>query len=475
MELDWHTCEQARLAKDARFDGRFFTGVLTTGIFCRPICPAPVPKPDNVRYFPSAAAASEAGFRPCLRCRPEAAPGSPMWQGATAVVGRAQTLLQAGFLNHHAVPELAARLGLGERQLGRLFKATLGASPQAVANIQRLLFAKKLLHETSMTMTQIAMASGFNSVRRFNDVFLRTYGQAPSKLRRKPAEMTDTLCLLLPYREPFDWGAMLDWLRERAIPGVEQVGEASYRRSIYLNGKTGWLEVGQQVGQPALQLTLAFADLSQLMAIVARVRRLFDLDANADAIHQCLAGDDTLRPLLEKRPGLRLPGAWEPFEFAVRAVLGQQISVKAATTIAGRIATRFGTPLNQPESGLDWVFPDAAKLADADFIGIGLTGKRIETLKGLAAAVASGRLRLQVGQELDAFVDELCALPGIGEWTAHYIAMRGLSEPDAFPAADLGLMKALGLTKPKDIKLRADSWRPWRAYAAIHLWTSLGD
>lgn len=473
--LDWQTCEQARLARDARFDGRFFTAVLTTGIFCRPICPAPVPRSENVRYFPSAAAASEAGFRPCLRCRPEAAPGSQLWQGQEALVGRAQALIQTGFLNQQSVPALAARLGVGERQLGRLFQASLGASPKAVANMQRLLFAKQLLHETSMTMTDVAMASGFNSLRRFNDAFHRCYGRAPSELRGKPRSDAEVLTLRLSYRPPLDWPALLGWLRLRAIPGVEQVSDNRYRRSICLKQQTGWIEVSACDDQPVLRLSVHFPDLSQLMDIVARVRRLFDLDANLDAIHACLAQDTVLAPMLKARPGLRLPGAWEPFEFAVRAVLGQQISVQAATTIAGRLVARCGTPMPTNGAELAWVFPDACALAAADLSGIGLTGKRMATLQALANALVAGELNLQVGQELDGFVARLCALPGIGDWTAHYIAMRALSEPDAFPAADLGLMKALGLTKPKDIRQRAEHWRPWRAYAAIHLWQSLGD
>jgi DNA-3-methyladenine glycosylase II len=255
---------------------------------------------------------------------------------------------------------------------------------------------------------------------------------------------------------------------------VELVGESSYRRSICLQGQAGWFQVEPQAGELALKLSVAFADVSQLMVIVARVRRMFDLDANYDAVYQDLSVDAEIKRLMDATPGLRLPGAWEPFEFVVRAVLGQQISVKAATTIAGRLAARCGTPLHRPESGLEWIFPDAKVLAAANLSGIGLTGRRIDTLQALAAAVASGNLALSVGRDLDRFIADVCALPGIGEWTAQYIAMRALGEPDAFPAADLGLMKALGLSRPKDIKQRAEHWRPWRAYAAIHLWHSLG-
>src|SRR5690606_30315388 len=346
MTLDWQTCERARLARDPRFDGRFFTAVLTTGIFCRPICPAPTPKPDNVRYYASAAAAGEAGFRPCLRCRPEAAPGSPLWQGSEVVVARAHALIQEGYLNHHPLADLADLMGLGERQLRRLFHSAVGASPKAVADMQRLLFAKKLLHETRMSLTDVALAAGFNSIRRFNDAFRQAYGRTPSELRRSQSEASsEHLSLLLPYRPPLNWPAMLGFYRMRAIPGVERVDDQSYSRTIALGAHSGWLRVEAVANQDALKLTVAFPDPGQLMRIVERIRRLFGLNANLDAIYQDLARDPLLKRRLETYPGLRLPGAWDPFEYMVRAILGQQISVKAATTFAGRIASTLGTPV----------------------------------------------------------------------------------------------------------------------------------
>ena len=473
MTLDWQTCERARLARDPRFDGRFFTAVLTTGIFCRPICPAPTPKPNNVRYYASAAAAGEAGFRPCLRCRPEAAPGSPLWQGSEAVVARAHALIQEGYLNHHPLADLADLMGLGERQLRRLFHSAVGASPKAVADMQRLLFAKKLLHETRMSLTEVALAAGFNSIRRFNDAFRQAYGKTPSELRRAQSEASsDQLSLLLPYRPPLNWPAMLGFYRMRAIPGVERVDDQSYSRTIALGEHSGWLRVEAVANQDALKLTVAFPDPGQLMPIVERIRRMFDLNANLDAIYQDLARDPLLKQRLDTYSGLRLPGAWDPFEYMVRAILGQQISVKAATTFAGRIASTLGTPVQGPE-GLQWLFPRPEILAEADFSRIGLTGKRIDTIKNLSRAVAAGEVSLRVGRDLDTFIAELCALPGIGDWTAHYIALRALSEPDAFPSADLGLLKALGTDKPKEAKARAEAWRPWRAYAAIYLWQGL--
>src|SRR5690606_8501469 len=301
----------------------------------------------------------------------------------------------------------------------------------------------------------------------------QAYGKPPSELRRAQSEASsDQLSLLLPYRPPLNWPAMLGFYRMRAIPGVERVDDLSYSRTIALGAHSGWLRVEAVVDQDALKLTVAFPDPGQLMRIVERIRRMFDLNANLDAIYQDLARDPLLKQRLETYPGLRLPGAWDPFEYMVRAILGQQISVKAATTFAGRIASTLGTPVQGPE-GLQWLFPRPEVLAEADFSRIGLTGKRIDTIKNLSRAVAAGEVSLRVGRDLDTFIAELCALPGIGDWTAHYIALRALSEPDAFPAADLGLLKALGTDKPKEAKARAEAWRPWRAYAAIYLWQGL--
>lgn len=472
-QLDPQVCERARLARDARFDGRFFTAVLTTGIYCRPVCPAASrARMEHVRYYPSAAAAAEAGYRPCLRCRPEAAPGWS-WRQDDAAVSRALTLIEEGFLAEAGIPELAAAVGLGERQLRRSFQRCLGAPPKAVADHHRLLFARQLLDQTPMSLTDVALAAGFTSLRRFNAAFKEAFGTPPGTLRRRPGAAASSAALRLGYRPPLDWPTQLAFFRGRAIPGVEQVSDRRYCRSIELDGQAGWLEVEPVDGEPALVLRIAFPDASRYRTIVSRVRRLFDLDVNHDAVRADLSRDPFLARLLAAAPGLRLPGAWDPFELTVRAVLGQQISVKAATTLAGRLASRFGEHLNGAPAGVDYLFPTAERLAGADLGGIGLTGKRALTLNRLAQAVAEDPGLLRIDSTPEAFSERLQQLPGIGPWTASYIAMRALSEPDAFPAADLGLLKATGLERAADVRARAEAWRPWRAYAAIHLWHSL--
>jgi AraC family transcriptional regulator of adaptative response / DNA-3-methyladenine glycosylase II len=481
MILDPHICERARLARDQRFDGLFFTGVLSTGIYCRPICPAPAPKPENVAYFSTAAAAAAAGLRPCLRCRPEASPGSPAWNGTSATVSRAMLLIRQGALNEGGVEDLAAKLGVGDRHLRRLFKSHVGVSPKALATTQKILFAKKLLTETTMPISGIAFASGFGSIRRFNAAFRKIYGKAPSALRRPmeiPGENTEAMfqCeLTLAYRPPFDWPGMLAFFRDRAIPGVECVDNGVYHRTIRTGDTCGRISVSHADHGPALKLSVSLSDSRELMPLAERVRRMFDLDANMPAIHDVLFADPLLEKIIKKLSGIRLPGAWAPFETAVRAVVGQQISVKAARTIVGRIAEKAGPRCHvagQPE--LTRFFPTAEELNTCDLGIIGLPAKRTATIKTLSGAVASGEISLQVNENLDTFIRTLTRIPGIGDWTAQYIAMRALSEPDAFPAADLGIIKALqeGDRQPttKEVRERAQAWRPWRAYAAIFLW-----
>lgn len=460
MNLDFDACERARLARDARFDGRFFIGVTTTGIYCRPVCPAPSPKSSNVRYYPTAAAAAEAGFRPCLRCRPEASPGTPAWLGAPATVNRALKLISESALDDEGVENLAERLGVGGRHLRRLFLRYLGATPVAVAQTRRLHFAKKLIDETALSFADIAMASGYGSIRRFNETFLKVYGRPPRELRRETransaAPEPGAYSLRLPYRPPYDWESLIEFLALRATPGVETVSPDEYRRTIELDGRTGSISVRRPKAGNYFDLFIRFPEPTALFRITERVRRIFDLGADPAEIGATLKHDSTLAPLVRKRPGMRVPGAWDGFEIGVRAILGQQVSVKAATTLAGRLATRFGRTV---EDGV--LFPGPADLCAAPVAEIGLPEARASAIRTFAQAICSGKLRFDGTLALDDFVDCLSELPGVGRWTAQYIAMR-LGEPDAFPAGDLHLKRNGG---------DPERWRPWRAYAAMHLW-----
>lgn len=482
--LENERCSRARYSRDPRFDGLFFTAVKTTGIYCRPICPARAPKEENVVYYETAVAAAQAGYRPCLRCRPEAAPGTPAWRGTETTVSRALGMIRAGSLNEGSLEDLSDRLGITSRYLRQLFTQHLGVSPVAFAQTTRTHFAAQLLEQTRLPITQIALASGFGSIRRFNHVFKETYGKAPrdfkkSLVRDEDTQQAQTSCTLkLRYRPPYDWESALAFLSMRCIPGVEWVADKIYTRSFLLGETKGYFSIRHLINDHAFQLTVSANRMDDLMEITARVRRILDLDANPAAIEDVLKGDAIMAPLLERFPGTRLPGAWEPFEFSVRAILGQQISVKAATTIAGRIATRYGeTCTNSPMSEITHYFPTPSQLATQDFEGIGLTRTRTKTLMGMVQAVHKGELTLEVGKSLDDFVKAFTALPGIGPWTAQYVAMRGLSEPDAFPESDLGIIKALSPTEerisPKEVKVLAKAWQPWRGYAAILLWRSL--
>lgn len=481
MELDDEICERARLARDTRFDGRFYTGVVTTGVYCRPVCPARQPHARNVRYFPSAAAASEAGFRPCLRCRPEASPGTPAWLGTETTVSRALRLIAAGALDDGDVGALAERLGIGARHLARLFNRHLGAPPRAVAQTRRLLFAKKLIDETGMAMAAVACAAGFGSVRRFNAVFRACYGRAPGDLRRtaRRRDPSDGMRLRLAFRPPYDWPSLVGFLALRAIPGVERVTPDCYARTIALDGARGAIEVRPVPGAAQLELRVAGSEPGALIRVVERVRRIFDLGADPAEIAGHLGRDAALAPLVAARPGLRLPGAWHGFELAVRAILGQQVTVKGASTLAGRLVAAFGEAIEGAGDGLSHLFPTAEALATADVAAIGMPEARARAIQGLARAVRDGRVGFDAALGLDRLTSELTALDGIGAWTAHYIAMRAGGEPDAFPATDLGLLRAaarLGIAGGvKGLTVRAEAWRPWRAYAAMHLWRSEAD
>ena len=478
-ELDPQLCYEALKSRDRRFDGRFFTGVVTTGIYCRPVCPAPTPKATNVRFFASAAAAEAAGHRPCLRCRPETSPGTPAWLGSSATTSRALRLISDGILDESGVDDLAGRLGIGGRQLRRLFVEHLGASPLAIAKARRVHFARSLLDQTDLSAADVAFSAGFGSVRQFNHAMRATFGCTPTQLRRRRrrrAEFADSgLELRLPYRPPLDAEAVLRFLAGRAIPGVEVVAGGRYVRSIESDGVPGILELVPDTDAGHVLLRLQLERHDGLIAIVDRARRIFDLGADPRIIAEHLSADPMLRPMVTAAPGLRVPGAWDPFEVAVRAVLGQQISVVAATKLSGRLVAAFGTRLDNPrDDEIAYLFPRPEVLAGADLASLGMTRSQARAINGLASEVAAGSLELDSTRGLDEAVDRLCRIDGIGPWTAHYIAMRAFGEPDAFPASDLGLRKAAsgdGIPVAADrLEALSETWRPWRAYAAMHLW-----
>ena len=484
---DPDSCYRALLARDARFDGHFFTGVKTTGIYCRPVCAVKAPRRSSCVFFASAAAAEAAGFRPCLRCRPELAPYALQQNLAYAVWQR----IAAGALNEAEdddasdtpLERLASEIGLSSRQVRRLLLAHFGVTPVELAQTQRLLFAKKLLQETALPMPDVAYAAGFRSVRRFNALFASRYRMAPSALRRVGDDVAGSaLTIRLAYRPPYAWTQLMRYLATRAIPGVEAVqeegGELHYVRSVRLGGVEGWLRVSHLAGRSQVRLEAASSLAPWLMPLAARVRSQFDLDANPAAIEAHLAQDGLLQAAIRQAPGLRVPGAFEPFELAVRAVLGQQVSVAGATTLAGRLAARFGQPASTPYTGAVLHFPtpeELAALPPETVAQIGLPRARAATLVALARFAADGGLRFAPGASLEATVARMKTVPGIGEWTAQYVALRALRFPDAFPAGDLGLQKAAsgtpgGRLDERGLQARAAAWAPWRAYAAVLLW-----
>jgi AraC family transcriptional regulator, regulatory protein of adaptative response / DNA-3-methyladenine glycosylase II len=481
MKLDHDTCYRALQTRDSRFDGHFFTAVKTTGIYCRPICPARAPKSENCQFYLSAAAAQTAGFRPCLRCRPELTPQfvSP----GSEIVTRALHLIADGQLaGEGTIAQLAAQLAVGERQLRRLFAQQLGASPVAIAQTHRFLFAKQLLTETTLPITDVALAAGFNSLRRFNTVIQKECRRSPRELRRHTVAPTQTatgsIPLKLAFMPPYNWAALVGFLMPRLTAGIEVITPHYYQRTIALNGGHGLVTVRPVSGQPYLLADIQFPQVQLIGHIVERLRRLFDLTANVVAIAAHLGQDPRLQPAIAARPGLRVPGAWDGFELAVRAILGQQISVAAATTLAGRLVAAYGEPLqltNATATPLGFVFPTPAELAQADLTTIGVTRPRAAAIAALATAVIEQPQLLRPGRNLADAVKTLVQLPGIGDWTAHYIAMRTLREPDAFPASDLGLLKAVSpglLVTKSELLAMAESWRPWRAYAAMYLWSA---
>ncbi|MFL5398520.1 MAG: AlkA N-terminal domain-containing protein [Myxococcales bacterium] len=468
--LDEDVCYRALRTRDARFDGRFFIGVRTTGIYCRPVCPARPPLRKNIVFFPCAAAAEGAGFRPCLRCRPETAPGSPRWVGTAATVSRALRLIETGALDDGAIGALAAALGIGERQLRRLFAHHLGTSPLAVAASRRAHQARLLLEATDLPVTQVAFASGYRSLRQFNDAMRACFHDTPTGLRRGRHGSAEGPCRFrLPYRPPFDWNALLKFFGARAIAGLEQVADSRYRRGFFENGASGFFEVAPADRGDALQVSITGASPAALLPLVQRLRRMFDLDADPVAIAQSLSRAAPLAAAIRERPGLRIPGAWDAFEAVVRGIVGQQISVSAATTICGRLVERFGQRLDGVP-GLSRAFPTPAALSQADLTVVGLTGPRARNLAAVAGRIAAQPQLLSPGRTLEDLVERLRALPGIGPWTAQYVAMRGFHEPDAFPGTDLGLLRALHNISARELEAAVERARPFRAYAAVHLW-----
>jgi AraC family transcriptional regulator, regulatory protein of adaptative response / DNA-3-methyladenine glycosylase II len=478
VNLNPDQCYQAVLSRDARFDGRFFVAVKTTGIYCRPICRVKTPMRKSCQFYSHAAAAEVAGFRPCKRCRPELAPGSSLMEASSQLARNTAHYIGQDFLAEHSLAELADKLGITDRQMRRVFSDEFGVSPVEFWQSQRLLLAKQLLTDSSMPVTSVALASGFKSLRRFNALWKERYRMPPTELRKnQKKEVSDSFsefAFHLSYRPPFDWERLLRFLSLRAIPGVEAVHEGSYFRTVRVergNRKlTGSIQVWNEANRNMLAVRLSDDLLPVCARVLERVRRLFDLCSDPVAV------DKALGSLAAKRPGLRLPGSFDGFEMAVRAILGQQISVAGARTLAGRVAVRFGTPLRTSLPLLTHLFPPAERIAGAtvdEIARLGITGKRAKTLIALARAVASGELPLEPGHRVGQTLDQLRKIPGIGEWTAQYLAMRALSWPDAFPHTDLGIRKALAETKPNQILMIAEKWRPWRAYAALHLWTNL--
>jgi AraC family transcriptional regulator, regulatory protein of adaptative response / DNA-3-methyladenine glycosylase II len=472
LGLDRRALDRARVSRDPRFDGKFFIAVTSTGIYCRPICPSPTSKSVNVRYYATAAAAAEAGFRPCLRCRPEAAPGTPAWLGTSAVVRRALRLIDDGLLDAAPVGALAARLGIGVRHLHRLFVQHVGASPIAVAQTRRLHFAKRLLDDTDLPMTEVALAAGFGSLRRFNDAFQSTYGRAPRELRRQrrggqPAEGSDEVVLRLAFRPPYDWPAMCDQLAARATPGVERIDERGYARTVPCDGGIALVQVRPLAGEDALELRVRGAAPAALFHISSTVRRVFDLSADPTRIAAAFAADPLLAPLVAARPGLRVAGAWDAFECAIRLLLGAEAGP------AARGLARLVVGLRRPAGTdrLTHVFPAPAELASARLDRLGLSERRAGAVHALARALAGGSI--DPSGAIEEVASAFALLPGFDSSRAQIVAMRGLGDPDAFPAADPVLRRIAGGGVPlgaRALAERAEAWRPWRAYAAAHLW-----
>ena len=474
---DFDRCYRAVQSKDARFDGWFVTAVLTTGIYCRPSCPARPPHARNLRFLPTAAAAQRAGFRACKRCRPDASPGSPEWNIRRDVVGRAMRLIADGTVDRDGVTGLAARLGYSTRQLERHLLAEVGAGPLALARAQRAQTARLLIETTGMPFADVAFASGFASIRQFNDTVRAVFASSPTALRAHRSgtpSAPGSLTLRLPFRPPFSPDSLFGHLAATAVPGCEEVRDGAYRRTLRLPSGTSVVSLTPTPEYVRCQLTLD--DLRDLSTAIARCRRLLDLDADPEATVEVLAEDPALRREVAKVPGRRIPGTVDESELAVRVVLGRQVSTTAARTHAAGLVAAHGTPVNDPGGGLTHLFPAVADLCDLDPDTLRLPRARRRTLVALVDALASGTVDVGVGADWDRSRRQLAALPGIGPWTAEMIAMRALGDPDAFPAADIGVRRgarSLGLPDARtDLLARSLRWRPWRSYAVQYLWAA---
>jgi AraC family transcriptional regulator, regulatory protein of adaptative response / DNA-3-methyladenine glycosylase II len=478
MRIDDETCYRALAARDVRFDGLFFVGVTSTGIYCRPICTARRVGRARCRFFSNSALAERQGFRPCLRCRPELAPGHAPVDAVSRTARAAARRIEAGALNNGGnLERLAHDLGLGTRQLRRVVQQEFGVSPIELAQTQRLLLAKQLLTESTLPITQVAFASGFESVRRFNGLFRAHYRLPPSRMRRTSTTSPANECikLTLGYRPPLAWPILMRFLAGRSTAGVETVTNDTYSRTATVGSHQGWLSVKPTVGRNTLSVELATSLMPALPEVLARLKNLFDLSASPDVIAGHLSVDPRLARIVAHIPGVRVPGAFDGFELAIRAILGQRISVRAATTLAGRLAGRFGEPFETPVPGLTRLGPTPERLATAepaDLISLGIAAPRAASIRAVARAVARREIDLEPGPDPEAVIGKLQSLPGIGDWTAQYIAMRALRWPNAFPAGDLGLLKAWGDTSVQRLRAASEAWHPWRAYAAIYLWES---
>lgn len=476
---------EAFKSKDARFDGRFFVGITSTGVYCRPVCRARLPKPENCSFYATAAEAEQAGFRPCLLCRPELAPGTAPVDAIASLAHRAARLLEEHCGEVRGLEEVAARLGCTGRHLRRAFAGEYAVSPVEYLQTCRLLLAKGLLTDTGLSVIDVAMAAGFGSLRRFNDLFKKRYRLAPTALRRQPSrsvEREGAVTLALGYRPPYQWRRMLDFLTPRAIPGVEIIEGEEYARVVHLvtedrQSVCGWVRVGHRPQKNALAVTMDAALLPVLPQVLAKLRRLFDLYCVPDAVYGVLESMNTIHPGLCV-PGTRLPGCFDVFEMAARTVLGQQVTVKAATTLAGRLVQRYGVPVRTGVEGLTHAFPppEAFMALDgpiADHLGpLGITGVRAAAILALAEKAAAGEMDFSVRADPEEEVRGLMEIPGVGIWTARYIVMRGMGWADAFLHTDHSVKKALSPRTPKEIEALSEAWRPWRGYATVNIWNA---
>jgi len=486
MLQDDRRLHRALAARDARFDGLFFVGITSTRIYCRPICPAKLAREANRRFFATAQEAEQAGFRPCLRCRPELAPGSAPVDDAQRVAQLIVQRLEEGQLDGTGgLEEIAAQFELSSRQIRRIVQSELGVPPIQLLLTRRLLLAKQLLTETRLPITEVAFASGFSSLRRFNDAFTGRYGMPPTRLRHRAADGDERLddggtsTLLLAYRPPYDWAGMLAFLSARALTGIEHVTPTTYSRTVHLGKAKGWITVRQSRKKHALEVEFPHALTPVLPALLRRLRALFDLNARPDVIASHLRRDGRLEGAVRANPGLRVPGAFNGFEMGLRAILGQQVTVKAATTIACRFVETFGEPIVTPVPELHRLTPLPSRVASASVDQIarhGIVAARCRSIIALAKGQGSPDLCLDEGvhRDPDASIERLAAIPGIGQWTAHYIAMRALRWPDAFPKEDIAVRKRLGGVTAKEADLLSQAWRPWRSYAVMHLWRMAG-